>query len=126
MIQPPKRVVRHIQPVGLRILVRVLKSPDIHESGLFLPAGTRDGLAEALYGEVVEVARARSDDDEEEGEGEEGTEKLGTNVSGVPCGSHILFPKDAGIKVPWDEDLRLLPVKEVLATVEEVPLEKTH
>lgn len=122
MIQPPKRLVRHIQPVGPRVLVRVVKSSDIHESGLYLPAGAKDGLAEALYGEVVEVARASADTADTEGD----ADKLGTNVSGVPFGSFVLFPKSSGVKVPWDEDLRLLPVREVLATVEEVPLEETH
>lgn len=123
MISPPKRIVRHIQPVGPRVLVRVQKSADLHESGLFLPPGARDGLAEALYAEVIEVARARPDDDDDDEENKEG---LGHNVSGVPCGAFVLFPKTAGIKVPWDDDLRILLVKEVLATVEEVPMDETH
>jgi co-chaperonin GroES (HSP10) len=122
MIQPPKRLVRHIQPVGPRVLVRVIKSSDIHESGLYLPAGAKDGLAEALYGEVIEVARAGTTETTSEQDGD----RMGTNVSGVPYGAFVLFPKESGIKVPWDEDLRLLLVKEVLATVEEVPLEATH
>ena len=109
-------MVRHIQPIGPRVLVKATKSADIHESGLYLPAGAKDELAEALYGEVVEVARAKESDDEE----------LGTNVSGVPHGANVLFPKDAGTCVPWDEELRLLDVKSILATVEEIPIEDTH
>jgi co-chaperonin GroES (HSP10) len=119
MLSPPKRLVRHIQPVGPRVLVRVQKSADLHESGLFLPPGAKDGLAEALYAEVIEVARAQPDDEDDK-------EGLGQNVSGVPCGAFVLFPKTAGIKVPWDDDLRILLVKEVLATVEEVPMDETH
>ncbi len=111
----PPRVIRHIKPMGPRVLVRVLPEADRHESGLFLPAGSREKLAEALYGEVVEVARAIKDE-----------EDLGTNVSGVPCGARILFPKQRGTRVPWDEDLRLLEVKDVLAVVEEIPLDTTH
>ncbi len=113
----PKRYIRHIQPIGPRVLVRVLRSEDVHESGLYLPAGSKDKLAEALYAEVIEVARAQSVDSVEE---------LGTNVSGVPCGARVLFKKDAGTRVPWDDDLRLLDVKDILATVEEVPLEAAH
>ena len=41
------------------------------------------------------------------------------NISGVPNGSFVLFRKDAGVKVPWDEALRILDVKDILATVEE-------
>jgi co-chaperonin GroES (HSP10) len=117
MLKPPHRVVRHIQPIGPRVLVRVRKNDDVHESGLYLPAGSKDDLAEALYGEVVEVARAQ---------GAQQGEELGTNVSGVPCGADVLFPRDAGIRVPWDDSLRLLDVKEILATVQEVPISETH
>ena len=116
MLKPPKRLVRHIQPIGPRVLVKVKKSADIHESGLYLPAGAKDELAEALYGEVIEVARAKEHDEED----------IGTNVSGVPHGANVLFPKAAGTRVPWDEDLRLLEVKSILATVEEIPSEDTH
>jgi co-chaperonin GroES (HSP10) len=104
--------VRHIMPLGPRVLVRVLHEEDVAESGLYLPAGAKERMQEALYGEVVEVARAEAKDPEDEG--------LGVNVSGVPHGAHVVFAKSAGIKVPWDEDLRILETKEVLATVEEI------
>ena len=42
------------------------------------------------------------------------------NVAGVPHGAKVLFQKNAGVKVPWDEGLRLLETKEVLATVDEI------
>lgn len=93
--------------------MRVIKQEDRHESGLYLPAGSREVHQDAFYGEVVEVARAT-------GVALEDEKTFGTNVSGVPCGSRVLFRKDAGVRVPWDESLRVLDVKDVLATVEEV------
>ena len=109
------RVVRYIQPLGLRVLVRVLPDAERHESGLYLPPGSQQKLSEALYGEVVEVARAAPDD-----------ANMGANVSGIPHGARILFPKDKGIKVPWADDLRLLDTSDVLAKVDEVAIEDTH
>lgn len=113
MAERTKGVVRDIQPLGLRVLVRVLKEEDRHESGLYLPAGARENHQEAFYGEVVEVARASIDTLEEE-------KTFGANISGVPCGARVLFRKDVGVRVPWDDSLRILDVKDVLATVEEV------
>ncbi len=119
--QPPKvRLIRHIQPLGPRVLVRVLPEEDVSESGLYLPAGAKERTQEALYGEVVEVARAGSNPAAATEEG------LGVNVSGVPCGAKILFLKSAGTRVPWDDALRVLEVKEVLATVEEIPETEAH
>lgn len=107
-----KKAVRHIQPLGPRVLVRVLHQEDVAESGLYLPAGAKERMQEALYGEVIEVARAEAKNPTEEG--------LGVNVSGVPHGARVLFGKAAGTKVPWDEDLRVLETKEVLAMVQEI------
>ncbi len=117
MVHAPHRISRYIKPLGMRVLVRILKSDDRSDAGLFLPPGAKDRLAEAHYAEVVEVARAESDDPEE---------GLGTNVSGIPLGARVLFAKSAGLAVPWDENLRLIEVKDVLATVEEVDLEEAH
>lgn len=121
---PPKRVSRHIQPLGPRVLVRVIKSPDRSESGLFLPAGSKDSHSEALLGEVVEVARTMpkaaymvDDDDDDDDAGAD----LGENVSGIPVGAQVLFAKDQGITVPWDDSLRLLGVRHVLAIVDIIP-----
>lgn len=121
---PPRRVSRHIQPLGPRVLVRVIKSPDRSESGLFLPAGAKDSHSEALLGEVVEVARTmpkaylldRDEDDDDDPRAD-----LGENVSGIPVGAQILFAKDQGIAVPWDDNLRLLGVRHVLAIVDTIP-----
>ena len=43
---------------------------------------------------------------------------LGKNVSGVPLGANVLFEKDRGIAVPWDDSLRILEVRYVLAIVD--------
>lgn len=111
-----KKVVRHIQPLGMRVLVRVLREDDQAESGLYLPQGAKEKMQEALYAEVLDVARAEVTDAREDG--------LGINVSGIPNGARVLFAKSAGIRVPWDEELRLLDTKEILATVEEIPQEE--
>lgn len=117
----PPRVSRHIQPLGPRILVRVIPGPDRSESGLFLPVGAKDEQAEALLGEVIEVARTLPndmplfDDDEDRPKAD-----LGENVSGIPLGAHVLFTKEEGIKIPWDSTLRILAVRHVLAIVETI------
>jgi co-chaperonin GroES (HSP10) len=128
--QAPK-VSRHIRPLGPRVLVRVLKQEDRSEAGLFLPAGVKDAHAAALFGEVVEVARTMPSDDgstlTEDGDGDDGDEQrpsLGTNVSGVPLGANVLFEKDRGVVVPWDESLRILEVRYVLAIVDVIPQEE--
>ncbi len=114
---PPPRVARHVMPFGPRVLVRILKTADRTTTGLFLPPGAKDAVAQLAYAQVVEVARASSD--ELEGE-------LGANVSGVPDGSRILFAKDKGLAIPWDESLRLVDTKDVLALVDEVSLDSAH
>jgi len=106
------RMVRHIMPLGPRVLVRVLPDDDRAESGLYLPQGAKERSQEALFGEIVEVARAETSDTNAGG--------FGVNVAGVPNGVKVLFQKTAGVKVPWDENLRLLETKEVLATVDEI------
>ena len=108
----PRRPVRYIKPLGPRVLVRVIKVEDRSDAGLYLPQGVKEEHDDALYGQVVEVARAEP--------GEEDGPGLGTNVSGVPLDAFVLFPKEAGLRVPWDEALRLLEVKKVYAVVEEV------
>ncbi|HZP43384.1 MAG TPA: co-chaperone GroES [Candidatus Binatia bacterium] len=110
------RPVRHIQPVGARVLVRVLREEDVASSGLYLPPGAKERMQEALYGEVVEVARAQATEPGEEG--------LGVNVSGIPHGARVLFAKIAGVRVPWDDDLRVLDTKDILATVDEIAEER--
>ena len=115
------RFSRHIQPLGPRVLVRVIRSEDRSESGLYLPAGAKETNSEALLGEVIEVARTmpksstliESDDDDDGVQAD-----LGENVSGIPVGAQVLFAKDKGISVPWDDSLRLLAVRYILAIVD--------
>jgi len=111
-LAPHEAVTRHVMPLGPRVLVKLIPSGDRSAGGLFLPPGAKDAVARAAYGEVVEVARAGSED-----------EGFGENVSGVPEGSKVLFAKDKGLPVPWDEDLRILDVKDVVAIVDEIELD---
>jgi co-chaperonin GroES (HSP10) len=106
---------RLILPLGMRVLVNVIKDGDRTDAGLYLPAGAKEAQDEALYGEVIEVARDRPT-----------TDDVAENVSGVPLGARVLFRKEAGVRVPWDERLRLLDVKDVLATVEELTDDDAH
>ena len=110
-----KRPHRLILPLGMRVLVKVVKDDDRTDAGLYLPEGSKEQHNEALYGLVVEVARDKPTTDEE-----------GENVSGVPLASNVLFKKDAGVRVPWDDNLRILDVKDILATVEELHDDEAH
>lgn len=106
----PPQILRHIKPLGPRVLVRVIKQGERSATGLYLPEGVKEEHDDALYGQVVEVARAKEDAET----------TLGENVSGVPVDAFVLFPKKDGLTVPWDEELRLLEVKSIFAVVEEV------
>ena len=101
-----------IQPLGPRVLVRLVEDADRTPSGLFLPQGVQERHQVAHYGQVIEVARDTL-----------ATEAVGENVSGVPLGVYVLFPKNAGLPVPWDDTLRLVNTCEIVAVVEEVDLE---
>lgn len=116
-----------MQPLGPRVLVRIIKDPDRLESGLFLPEGAKESTRDAALGEVVEVARTMPkldlnnlsiDDDEDE---DEDDPDLGRNVSGIPLGAKVLFGKHRGLTVPWDESLRIVDVRHLLAIVDEIP-----
>ena len=113
--QPRAKPHRLILPLGMRVLVQIIRDEDRTDAGLYLPAGAKEAQDQALYGKVIEVARDRPTTDE-------ATE----NVSGVPHGAHVLFRKEAGVRVPWDDRLRLIDVKDVLATVEEVLQDEAH
>lgn len=123
-LQPPPRMTRHVQPVGPRVLVRIVRGPDRSESGLFLPQGVKESSAAALLGEVVEVARTMPkadslvDDTGERDHEDDDVADFGKNVSGIPLGANVLFEKDKGVVVPWDETLRVLEVRYVLAIVD--------
>ncbi|MGE0549742.1 MAG: co-chaperone GroES [Kofleriaceae bacterium] len=104
-----------ILPLGLRVLVQVAHAEERTDGGLYLPAGAKEQHDDALYGKVIEVARDRPTSD-----------NVTENVSGVPLGAHVLFRKEAGVRVPWDDRLRLIDVKDILATVEEVDVTTAH
>ncbi|MBS1119499.1 MAG: chaperonin Cpn10 [Deltaproteobacteria bacterium] len=102
-------------PLGMRVLVEVLRTEERTDAGLYLPAGSKEAHDEAHYGKVIEVARDRPTHD-----------TVAENVSGVPHGAFVLFRKEAGVRVPWDDKLRVIDVKDILATVEEVTIDEAH
>jgi co-chaperonin GroES (HSP10) len=111
----PRKPHRLILPLGLRVLVETIRVEERTDAGLYLPAGAKEAQDEALYGKVVEVARDRPTSDD-----------LTENVSGVPLGAYVLFRKEAGVRVPWDDRMRVIDVKDILATVEEVQVHEAH
>ena len=118
MNEPRHLPIRMIQPLGMRVLVRLLPADARTPSGLYVPAtAVKDESREAIYGEVIEVARAEPTKEQE---------LSGANVSGIPDHARVLFLPEAGIRVPWDDTLRLVDTKHVLAVVEEVAAEAAH
>lgn len=105
------RRVRRINPLGMRVVVRLCKESNTTEGGLYLPEGAKQALVDSVLAEVIEVASAVDSDTDEE-----------TNVSGIPLGAIILIPKVAGVRVSWDETLRIVETRDVLALVDEVSL----
>jgi chaperonin GroES len=106
---------RLILPLGMRVLVQILRDDERTDAGLYLPAGAKEAQDEALYGRVIEVARNQPT-----------SNQVAENVSGVPHGAYVLIRKEAGVRVPWDDRLRVIDVKDVLATVEEVHEDEAH
>jgi len=103
------KAIRRINPVGMRVVVRLVKDSNQTDSGLYLPEGAKSALAESVLAEVVEVATAQDTNSEDE-----------TNVSGIPLNALVLVKKDAGCRIPWDDDLRVVETKEVLAIIDEM------
>jgi len=108
---------RLINPLGMRVLVRLLPADDRSKGGLYLPSTVQASATDALYGEVLSVARAAP---------VESNDLEGPNVSGIPDGARILFAPEAGFRIPWDEHLRLVETKDVLAVVEEFTHEEAN
>ncbi len=102
---------RKISPLGMRVLVKIRKDEDLTDAGLYLPEGAKEEQEESFLGEVLEVAIALDDETDEE-----------ANISGVPLGALVLIPRDIGVRVPWDETLRIVETSEILAIVHEVNL----
>ena len=109
--KPEIRTIRKISPLGMRVLVRIRRDGNQTDAGLYLPEGAKESMQESLLGEVIEVASAHDEDSSEE-----------ANISGVPLGALVLIPKRVGVRVPWDEDLRIVETKEILAVVNEITL----
>jgi chaperonin GroES len=104
----PKAARRAIHPLGYRVVVRILKEQNQTDGGLYLPEGAKENMQESLLVQVTEVATATDEDTDRE-----------TNVSGVPLGALVLIPKSAGVKVPWDDNLRIVDTEDVLCVVTE-------
>ena len=100
---------RKINPLGMRVVIRIRRETSRTDTGLYLPEGARQNMHESLLGEVIEVASAIDADSDEE-----------ANISGIPEGSLVLICRDAGVRIPWDEELRIVETKDVLALVHEV------
>lgn len=101
----------HVNPLGMRILVRIPDQDSVTDGGLYLPETAKDSMTESVIVEVVEVASAHDIDLDED-----------TNISGIPRGSRVLISKRVGTKVPWDDKLRIVDTKDVLAIVEKIDL----
>ena len=115
MTENGQHTMRHIQPLGPRVLVKLEENEERTPSGLYLPQGVQERHQSAIYAQVIEVARDSL-----------ATEELGENVSGIPLGVYVLFPKKAGLPVPWDESLRLVKTADIVAVVEEIEIEGQH
>lgn len=100
---------KRIEPLGMRVVVKLRKNPDVTNTGLYLPEGSKETMSQSILGEVIEVASAIDADTEEE-----------ANISGIPLGALVLIPKSAGVTIPWDFDLRIVETREILAIVDEV------
>jgi co-chaperonin GroES (HSP10) len=105
--EPNRKTIHHINPLGMRVVVRIPKAQNVTEGGLYLPEGAKEAMDESVAAEVVEVASAIDEQTQEE-----------TNVSGVPLGASVLIPRKAGTRVPWDEELRIVETKDILGTIE--------
>ena len=106
-----KRQIRRLHPLGLRVVVCLQRDANVTDSGLYLPEGAKEAMQESVLAKVIEVASALDSDTSEE-----------TNVSGIPLGATVLIPKKAGVQVPWDDGLRIVDTREVLALVDEISL----
>lgn len=105
------RVMRRISPLGFRVVVKIRSVDNVTDTGLYLPEGAKAAGEESLLAEVIEVASAADNQTDEE-----------TNISGVPLNAIVLIPKSAGIKVSWDDSLRIVDTKDVLGIVHEMRL----
>lgn len=110
-LDAPVKKVRKINPLGYRVLISLMDENDMTDGGLYLPEGAKQNMNESLLARVIEVASATDQDTDEE-----------HNISGIPLGATVLIAKNTGTRVPWDDRLRIVASKDILAIVEEVSL----
>ncbi len=105
--------IKKISPLGMRVVVSVIKdkNSNMTDGGLYLPEGSKEKMQDSLLAEVIEVASALDKDTDTE-----------ENISGVPLHSVVLIPKGVGIQVPWNDLLRIVETKDVLAIIDEIEL----
>jgi co-chaperonin GroES (HSP10) len=104
---------RSIHPLGMRVVIAVRSDPNQTETGLYLPETSKDNLNESVIGEVIAVASALDSSSSDDDSREE------VNISGIPLGSLVLVSRRSGVKVPWNENLRIVETKEVIAIIQE-------
>ena len=79
--KPKPKSHRLILPLGMRVLVKVIRDEDRTDAGLYLPEGAKEQHNEAHYAEVIEVARDKPT-----------TEEPAENISGVTAvEDHLTF-----------------------------------
>ena len=103
-----RQTMKRIEPLGMRVVVKLRKNDNTTDTGLYLPEGSKEMMSESILGEIIEVASAIDFDTEEE-----------ENISGVPLGALVLIPKSAGVSIPWNVELRIVETREILAIVSE-------
>ncbi len=101
------KTVHSINPLGMRVLVKILVPHEKSNGGLYIPDNAKDNLSESVIAQVVAVAMANEEEDDEP-----------TNISGIPQDALVLIEKAIGIKVPWDDNLRIIETADVLAIIE--------
>ncbi len=90
-----------VQPLGSRVLVKVLPEESVTKSGLFLPDTAKE---KPQRGEVVAI-------------GED------TDTIKVAVGDRVLFPKYTGTEIRLDtEDHLLIESNDLLAILREAPI----
>ena len=104
-----RKKIRKLNPLGFRVLVQIEKAGNVTDAGLYLPEGSKESMMDSLLARVIEVASAIDHETDQE-----------ANVSGIPLDAMVLIPKGAGVRVPWDETLRIVESKDILAVVNEI------
>ena len=50
------RRIRKVHPLGLRVVVRIVKDANVTDTGLYRPEGAKESMQESVLAEVIEVA----------------------------------------------------------------------